>query len=105
MLAFFTMHISGALGMARRIAVYREEYFDLNILTTVGYGFTAVGSLILFISIVESLFRPKDQPDDPWDVNDLQQGFEFATSSPPPAYNYEKVPPIPVAEHMGSHGH
>jgi cytochrome c oxidase subunit 1 len=105
MLAFFTMHISGALGMARRIAVYREEYFDLNVITTVGYGFTAIGSLILFISIVESYLRPKDQPDDPWGVNDLQQGFEFATSSPPPAYNYEQVPPIPVVSHMGEHGH
>ena len=100
MLAFFTMHISGGQGMARRIAMYREEYELLNHITTGGYILTAVGSLILLFSIIESYFRKADVGDDPWDINDLQQGFEWATSSPPPVYNYEQVPPIPVADHM-----
>lgn len=103
LIAFGTMHISGITGMPRRIGVYREEYMLLNHITTFGYLLTALGSVVLFGQIVRSLFAKPDATDDPWDVNDIQQEFIWATSSPPPAYNYETVPPIPVADPM-SHG-
>ena len=103
LIAFGTMHISGMLGMPRRIAFYREEFFLLNHITTFGYALTAIASLIVFFSIVESLFRKPTCGNDPWEVNELQQSFEWAIPSPPPPYNFEQVPPIPVISQRGEH--
>ena len=98
LVAFGVMHISGMLGMPRRIPVYREEFAGLNHLTTLGYFFTAAGSLVVFGSILASYFKKPDAKDDAWGVNDVQRSFEWATSSPPPAYNFENIPPIPVVD-------
>jgi cytochrome c oxidase subunit 1 len=84
--------------MARRVVVYREEFMFMNHISTFGYALTAVAALILFISIVASLFRKRDCGNDPWNVNEIQQSFEWATTSPPPPYNFEEVPPIPITD-------
>lgn len=97
-IAFGAMHISGAMGMARRIPLYREEFTGLNHLTTFGYFLTAIAALIVFISLVESLLRKREAADDAWGINDIQQDFVWATSSPPPPYNFAQVPPIPVTD-------
>ena len=97
-LAFGNMHISGALGMARRIVAYREEFAVMNHISTFGYALTAIAAFILFFSIIGSLTRKRECDDDPWEVNDVQQSFEWATTSPPPPYNFETVPPIPVTD-------
>ncbi|MFW5845064.1 MAG: cytochrome c oxidase subunit I, partial [Planctomycetota bacterium] len=99
-ITFGTMHISGMLGMPRRIAIYREEFMVLNHITTFGYILTAIAALIVFGSIVASLLRGRDtEEDDPWQINDVQRSFEWATSSPPPPYNFEQVPPIPPTDY------
>jgi cytochrome c oxidase subunit 1 len=36
------------------------------------------------------LRRPADAGDDPWDAYTL----EWATTSPPPVYNFDHVPPV-----------
>ncbi|MBA3937353.1 MAG: cbb3-type cytochrome c oxidase subunit I [Planctomycetes bacterium] len=102
-MAFFAMHLSGANGMARRVPVYYADFKFSNYLTTVGYLLTFASSLIFFIDLIVSYRRPKITVDDPWNINDVQQGFEWATSCPPPVYNFVKVPPIPVADQMGHH--
>ncbi len=101
LLAFGTMHYTGALGMARRVGFYREEFTHLNHITTLGYTLSAIGAVILFVSIVVSLFKKKNATsNDPWEINDIQQSFEWAIPSPPPPYNFETVPPIPVVDQM-----
>ena len=37
-----------------------------------------------------TLRKPRTAPDDPWDANTL----EWATTSPPPAHNFDSLPPI-----------
>jgi cytochrome c oxidase subunit 1 len=98
LIAFGTMHISGALGMARRIPIYREEFLTLNHITTGGYLLTAIAAIIIFFSILLSYLKRPTAEGDAWGVNDLQQSFEWATTSPPPPYNFETVPPIPVTD-------
>lgn len=105
LVTFGTMHVSGFLGMPRRIPVYREEYQLLNLITTIGYFFTAISAVIVAASVLASLFKPRTAKDDAWDVNDVQKSFEWATSSPPPAYNFAQVPPIPVADPRGHDDH
>ncbi len=102
---FFAMHISGANGMARRVPVYFADFKFSNYLTTIGYFMTIVSALLFYVDLFLSYRRPKVTENDPWKINDLQQSFEWATSCPPPVYNFEVVPPIPVLNQRGDDKH
>lgn len=93
---FFPMHFMGIQGMARRIFRYRPEFAELNMLSSIGYVFMLVGGILLLYDLVRTVFFKKDEdlPADPWGVNDVQQTLDWEVSSPPPAYNFEKIPEI-----------
>jgi cytochrome c oxidase subunit 1 len=101
--AFMPMHLSGLLGMPRRIPVYFADFLTLNHITTFGYILTFVASLIFVAQLLLSYRKPKITENDPWGINQEQESFEWATSCPPPVYNFEVVPPIPVASQTGKH--
>jgi cytochrome c oxidase subunit I len=91
-LTFFPMHILGLRGMPRRIALYdpTRGWTFLNQLSTVGAFIIAIAIVLFFINVRLSLRKPRTAPDDPWEGNTL----EWATSSPPPAHNFDRLPPI-----------
>jgi cytochrome c oxidase subunit 1 len=89
---FGPMHISGMLGMPRRIYTYEADrgWELLNQITTLG-AFIQVPSFAIFIiNVFLSLRRGKVAGQDPWDAWTL----EWATSSPPPSYNFEEIPVV-----------
>ncbi len=91
-LTFFPMHELGLAGMPRRIADYSSAagWNDLNLLATIG-GFTIAASMLPFLwNIFISLRSGQPAGDDPWQGNTL----EWATTSPPPAYNFDRLPDI-----------
>jgi len=91
-LTFFPMHILGLSGMPRRIADYDPNagWNDLNLLATIG-GFTIAFSILPFLWNVFITMRSGEPAgDDPWEGNTL----EWATSSPPPPYNFDRLPEI-----------
>ena len=91
-LGFFPMHISGLLGMPRRIYTYPSGLgWDLpNLVTSIGSFLFALGILLFFVNIVISLKRGKPAGDNPWDAPSL----EWATPSPPPSFNFVVIPRV-----------
>ena len=89
-LTFLTMHGQGVLGMPRRIYTYPADrgWEMWNLVTTLGVPLQIVAVLIFAVNVAVSLRRGERAGDDPWDAWTL----EWATSSPPPEYNFETIP-------------
>jgi cytochrome c oxidase subunit I len=92
LVGFFPMHISGLLGMPRRIYTYAPDmgWNALNLITTIGAYIFALGVIVLVINVVASLRRGELAGPNPWDASTL----EWATSSPPPPYNFATIPRV-----------
>jgi cytochrome c oxidase subunit 1 len=76
-----------------------RRYFDyaatgnwplLNLASSIGSLVMAVSLLPFVLAVVRAMRRPPDQPADPWGGNSL----EWWTTSPPPAHNFDSLPPI-----------
>jgi cytochrome c oxidase subunit 1 len=91
-LTFFPMHLLGLNGMPRRIQDYAPNagWQDLNLLATIGSFGLGLGVALMMWNIFASLRGPKTAGDDPWEGNTL----EWATTSPPPSYNFDQLPEI-----------
>jgi cytochrome c oxidase subunit 1 len=89
-LAFFPMHFSGLLGMPRRVYTYPAGLgLEIpNLLSTIGAFVVAAAVLIFVINGLASLYRGPVAPPNPWGASSL----EWATSSPPPVYNFAHIP-------------
>jgi len=90
--AFFTMHITGLLGMPRRVYTYPAGLgFSLpNLISTVGAFVLALGILTLLINVLYSLRRGTLAGPNPWDAPTL----EWSVPSPTPPYNFVVIPSV-----------
>ncbi len=89
---FFPMHQLGMEGMPRRVYTYLEGtgWGDLNLVATLG-ALLIFSSVAVFLSnVVQAFVRGARAPDNPWDAPTL----EWATSSPPPPYNFRYTPVV-----------
>ncbi len=89
---FLPMHFMGIEGMPRRVYTYSAiaNLPLLNAIATLGSGIMAIGVLLLIVNVVVSARKRVPVPDDPWGGYTL----EWATTSPPPEFNFTKLPPI-----------
>ncbi|MCW1919831.1 cytochrome o ubiquinol oxidase subunit I [Rhodobacter sp. KR11] len=92
--AFMPLYVLGLMGVTRRVRVFDDP--DLQIwfaIAALGAVMIAVGIAAMFVQFGVSIWRRKalaDVTGDPWDGRTL----EWATSSPPPAYNFAFTPVV-----------
>jgi cytochrome c oxidase subunit I+III len=91
-LTFFPQHILGFLGMPRRVYTFQSGLgWDFyNLLSTLGAYATAAGFLVYSANMAINWSRGRPAGDNPWDAPTL----EWATASPPPAYNFAAIPTV-----------
>ena len=92
--AFMPLYVVGLMGMTRRMQHYDVAAWRPWLLVA------AVGSAIILVGIVFQIAQLivsirerdelRDETGDPWDGRSL----EWATSSPPPAYNFAVLPEV-----------
>ena len=92
---FFPMHLLGLMGQPRRTYTYPDlpGWGALNLVETIGAFLMGLATLVLLGNIWRSLRRGQQAGDNPWHAWTL----EWATSSPPPAYNFMRLPAISSA--------
>ncbi|MFL6949461.1 MAG: cytochrome c oxidase subunit I [Xanthobacteraceae bacterium] len=88
--AFFPMHILGLRGMPRRVYTYLPEmgWDGLNLLVSAGALVFFLSFVVFLWNVIASYRGGVPAPDNPWDAGTL----EWATSSPPPPYNFARIP-------------
>jgi cytochrome c oxidase subunit 1 len=89
-LTFWPMHHLGLRGMTRRRYTYLPEtgWQFLNVLATIGAFVIAASVAVFIVNVIWSRRRGKLAGPNPWGAGTL----EWATSSPPPAYNFLHPP-------------
>ena len=90
--AFFVQHMLGVAGMPRRVWTYPAlpHWQSLNMISTVGAFILGVATLFLFWNFFWSFKHGAIAGANPWEAWTL----EWATSSPPPVYNFAQIPPV-----------
>jgi heme/copper-type cytochrome/quinol oxidase subunit 1 len=91
-LGFLPMHLSGLLGMPRRVYTYPEGmgWDTLNLITSIGSFAFAIGVLLFFINCWRSLRHGEAAGTNPWGAPTL----EWSIPSPPPPYNFAVIPTV-----------
>ncbi|HEX5438514.1 MAG TPA: cytochrome c oxidase subunit I [Gemmatimonadaceae bacterium] len=91
-LTFFPMHFSGLAGMPRRI--YRYEALQgwtlTNHLSTIGAYILGLATLVFIYNLIRARSAGVVAGNDPWGAPTL----EWSMPSPPPAYNFAKIPVV-----------
>jgi cytochrome c oxidase subunit I len=96
-ITFFPMHYVGLNGMPRRIYTYAEGFGweGLNLLSTIGYFIIFIGVVVFIVNFFRSVRSGQEAGHDPWDA----PGVEWSISSPPPAYNFARIPRVVGRDH------
>jgi cytochrome c oxidase subunit 1 len=89
---FFPMHFSGLRGMPRRVYTYLPEMHleTLNLVSTLGAALLFVAVVIFLGNMLWTRRHGLPAGNNPWGAGTL----EWATTSPPPIYNFLRLPTV-----------
>jgi cytochrome o ubiquinol oxidase subunit 1 len=97
-LAFMPLYVLGLMGMTRRMQHYDvPEWRPWLHVAAVGAAFILAGIILQIAQLVVSIRRREELRDvtgDPWNGRSL----EWATASPPPAFNFAVLPQVDSEE-------
>ena len=89
---FFLMHLTGLMGMPRRVSTYPSNWgWDwLNLLSSFGGFLMTMGFALVLADIIMQFRFGIRGSRNPWDAGTL----EWATPTPPPSYNFASLPSV-----------
>jgi cytochrome c oxidase subunit I len=92
---FFPQHFLGLLGMPRRVYTYDPHglWEIYNMTSTIGSYVMAAGMLVFVANVIKTFRTGRRAGNDPWVADTL----EWYTTSPPPPWNFERIPYITSA--------
>ena len=94
LLAFVPLYILGLMGATRRLDHYDASlgWQGLFAVAGIGVGFIALGIGFQLLQLAVSIWKRNENrvSGDPWNGRTL----EWATTSPPPEYNFATIPPV-----------
>ncbi len=89
-LTFGPMHVIGLQGMPRRVEDYASKFGDLNMFISIASFGLGLSTLIFLYNIVTSWRGGPRAVANPWRGMTL----EWQVSSPPPIFNFDKLPTV-----------
>jgi cytochrome o ubiquinol oxidase subunit I len=93
-LAFMPLYVLGLLGMTRRMQHYDQaDWYPWTLVAEAGALLILCGIILMAVQLavsIRSRARRREPTGDPWDGRNL----EWATSSPPPVYNFAVLPNV-----------
>lgn len=98
-LTFLLMHLTGLLGMPRRVYTYPDDmgWAWLNLLSSVGSFIMAFGFALFAIDVALQIFLSRRTRRNPWRAGTL----EWAMPIPPAPYNIASQPHVDSREPLG----
>jgi cytochrome c oxidase subunit I+III len=109
-LAFFPMHITGLLGMPRRVYTYGAGlgWNGLNMLSTVGAFIFAAGVVLFFVDMVRTLRKRERAVGNPWNAATMEwlPSEDYGTRSIPKVVSADPLweqPALPEEVVAGRH--
>ena len=97
-MAFMPLYALGLLGMTRRMQHYDEpDWYPWTLVAEAGALLILCGIILMAVQLAVSIrgrAQRREPTGDPWDGRNL----EWATSSPPPVYNFAVLPNVEQEE-------
>lgn len=99
-LTFLPMHLTGLLGMPRRVHAYAPEFgWDaLNLASSLGGFVLAIGFALVILEILHGALFGDRTPRNPWKAGTL----EWAMPTPAPSYNFASLPVVDGREPLAA---
>lgn len=91
-LAFFPMHVTGLIGMPRRVSAYPDTigWQALNVASTIGAFILAAGILLFVYDMFRPVKEKGDRPRNPWNAGTL----EWTADVPDKPWGIRAIPKV-----------
>src|SRR5690606_10490088 len=98
---FLIMHVTGLMGMPRRVYTYDAGlgWDSTNLVSSIGGFVMVIGIGVIILDVVLHFRFGSKAPQNPWNADTL----EWATSTPPGAYNFISIPTIKTLHPLWEH--
>ena len=89
---FLIMHVTGLMGMPRRVYTYDSGLgWDLfNLISSIGGFILAIGFVVIILDVILHFRFGSKASQNPWNADTL----DWATATPPGAYNFISIPTV-----------